>query len=119
MRPIGGRSSNLALPCRIRPVPRPEACRNAWLTFATRGLCARTVGEMDSKSVQPNLGYHGPSRHHGTCYRASNWTYVGHTRGFTRLKVGFAPNHRPKAIFVYELVRRGIERLRHGLGAPS
>jgi hypothetical protein len=57
------------------------------------------------------------SRHRGTCYRASNWTYVGRTRGFTRLKVGFAPNHRPKAVFVYELVRHGIERLRRGRGA--
>lgn len=54
------------------------------------------------------------TRHRGTCYRASNWTYVGQTRGFTRLKVGFAPNHRPKAVFVYEVVRHGIERLRHG-----
>jgi hypothetical protein len=59
------------------------------------------------------------TRHHGTCYRASNWTYVGKTRGFTRLKVGFTPNHRPKAVFVYELVRHGIERLRHGWGASS
>jgi hypothetical protein len=58
-------------------------------------------------------------RHRGTCYRASNWTHVGETRGFTRLKVGFAPNHRPKSVFVYELTRHGIDRLRDGRGWSS
>jgi hypothetical protein len=59
------------------------------------------------------------TRYRGTCYRASNWTYVGRTRGFTRLKVGFAPNHRPKAVFLYELAHHSIERLRHGQGAST
>lgn len=56
------------------------------------------------------------ARFKGTCYRASNWTYVGQTRGFTRLKRGFAENHQPKSIFLYELARRGVERLRDGNG---
>ena len=50
----------------------------------------------------------------GTSYRASNWTYVGHTRGFSRAagtRAGFAPNGRPKAVFVYPLHRRAVERL--------
>lgn len=59
------------------------------------------------------------TRFRGTCYRASNWIHVGETRGFTRLKVGFAPNHSPKAVFVYELARHGIERLRSGDGSRS
>ena len=52
----------------------------------------------------------------GTSYRASNWTYVGDTRGFSRLKRGFAENNRPKAVFPYELTRRGVARLRDGGG---
>lgn len=55
-------------------------------------------------------------RFSGTSYRASNWTYVGDTRGFTRLKRGFEQNHRPKAVFIYELARRGVQRLRDGVG---
>jgi hypothetical protein len=59
------------------------------------------------------------ARFKGTCYRASNWTYVGQTRGFTRLRDGFAQNHRPKSIFIYELARHGVARLRDGIGDIS
>jgi hypothetical protein len=55
------------------------------------------------------------TRFQGTCYRASNWTYVGQTRGFSRAKgtkEGFARNGRPKAVFVFTLHRRAIEQLR-------
>lgn len=56
------------------------------------------------------------ARFRGTCYRASNWTYVGQTRGFTRLKRGFEQNHRPKAVFLYELMRGAVQRLRDSVG---
>lgn len=51
-------------------------------------------------------------RFRGTCYRAANWTYLGQTRGFTRLKRGFAAHQRPKAIYVYPLARHALEQLR-------
>ena len=51
------------------------------------------------------------ARFRGTCYRASNWTHVGQTQGFTRLRGGFAANHRPKAIFVYPLHRGARQEL--------
>jgi len=51
-------------------------------------------------------------RFRGTCYRASNWQYVGQTGGFSRTRTGFVANHCPKAVFVYELHPKGAERLR-------
>lgn len=54
------------------------------------------------------------ARFAGTCYRASNWLHLGHTRGFSRargLRVSFVANHAPKAVFVYPLHRRALERL--------
>ena len=55
------------------------------------------------------------TRFAGTCYRASNWLHLGHTRGFSRargLRVSFVANQAPKAVFVYPLHRRALERLR-------
>lgn len=52
------------------------------------------------------------TRFRGTCYRASNWIRVGETRGFSRLRRGFAAHERAKAVFVYPLVRNAEARLR-------
>jgi hypothetical protein len=55
------------------------------------------------------------TRFAGTCYQASNWRHLGHTRGFSRargLRVSFVANQAPKAVFVYPLHRRALERLR-------
>jgi Druantia protein DruA len=52
------------------------------------------------------------TRFPGTCYRAANWTYLGMTRGFTRLKPGFKTPQEPKAVYVYPLARDAVERLR-------
>lgn len=52
------------------------------------------------------------ARFAGTCYRASNWVYLGETVGFSRTRDrGFAANERPKAVFVYPLHRHAIARL--------
>lgn len=48
----------------------------------------------------------------GTCYRASNWLCVGQTRGFTRLKRGFAEHRRPKSVWLFPLDRRALQRPR-------
>ncbi len=53
------------------------------------------------------------ARFKGTCYRASNWQHLGQTQGFSRTRErGFAENHRPKAVFIYALHRRALDRLR-------
>lgn len=54
-------------------------------------------------------------RFRGTCYRASNWLYVGATQGFSRRGMRYAPNGCPKAVFVYPLERRA----RHWLCAAQ
>lgn len=55
------------------------------------------------------------ARFRGTCYRASNWSYLGQTQGYLRTRRvprGFVPNQHPKAVFVYLLHRRALERLK-------
>ena len=47
--------------------------------------------------------YVDPQRHKGTCYRASNWRYLGQTQA--RGAWGGAPAKTPKAVFVYPLQR--------------
>jgi hypothetical protein len=51
-------------------------------------------------------------RFRGTCYRASNWVHLGETRGFTRLKRGFAEHNRQKSVFLYPLARDACRVLR-------
>jgi len=46
------------------------------------------------------------ARFRGTCYRASNWLYLGQTQGFSRRGMRYAPNGCPKAVFVYPLQRQ-------------
>lgn len=49
----------------------------------------------------------------GTCYRASNWTRLGETQGFGRAANDFyVAHHRPKQLWVRELVSGGRELLR-------
>jgi hypothetical protein len=55
------------------------------------------------------------ARFRGTCYRASNWVYLGHTQGFSRTRhtaSGFLRHDRPKAVFVHHLRCRAVELLR-------
>jgi len=50
-------------------------------------------------------------RFRGTCYRASNWLYLGETQGFSRRGMRYAPNGCPKSVFVYPLERRARQGL--------
>ncbi len=53
-----------------------------------------------------------PSRFRGTCYAASNWTRVGHTRGFARHSGSYTdPHGSPKEMFVRPLRRDARRRL--------
>ncbi len=46
------------------------------------------------------------SRFQGTCYKASNWAYVGQTRGSRKQGNAYHYHGQPKAVFVYPLDRR-------------
>lgn len=52
------------------------------------------------------------ARFRGTCYRASNWTYLGQTAGRSKRGNVYRPNGSPKALFVYDLHRRARHLLR-------
>ena len=62
-----------------------------------------------------------PSRYAGTCYRASNWVWLGRTRGFAREPGGSArwrEHGQPKEVYVYELGTGGATALRAEAGPP-
>jgi hypothetical protein len=41
----------------------------------------------------------------GTCYKAANWLYVGHTRGSAKRGNSYNHHGQPKAVYLYPLVR--------------
>jgi hypothetical protein len=51
------------------------------------------------------------SRFQGTCYRAANWIYVGHTTGRTRNDRYSTIHQPPKAIYLYPLVKNYRQQL--------
>lgn len=55
------------------------------------------------------------SRFAGTCYRASNWRYVGDSAGLAKRGNRYLRHGRPKAVYLYPL----HQRWRHVLGAPG
>lgn len=59
------------------------------------------------------------SRFAGTCYRASNWRYLGETKGFAKRGSQYWFHGRPKAVFVYPLHRRSTELLCTPPGAAT
>ncbi len=59
------------------------------------------------------------SRFRGTCYRASNWIYLGQTHGFSRRGASYQPNGQPKAVLVYPLQPHAFERLCAPLAATE
>ncbi len=51
------------------------------------------------------------TRFHGGCYRASNWVYVGQTKGWSKGGTSYSFHGHPKAVFVYPLCRGAVQRL--------
>ena len=47
----------------------------------------------------------------GSCYKAANWIYVGHSRGFGKCDQHYYHHGRPKAVFLYPLHKRSRQRL--------
>jgi len=50
-------------------------------------------------------------RYRGTCYRATNWKYLGRTRGMGRHGAGYVHHGRPKDVWSYTFERRALEKL--------
>ena len=54
-----------------------------------------------------------PARFAGTCYRAANWQFLGHSRGYARHNGRYTePHGRPKQLYVHPLQRNARKRLR-------
>lgn len=51
------------------------------------------------------------SRFQGTCYRASNWTELGRTSGWSKQGTTYRNNGNPKTVFIYPLHRRARDLL--------
>ncbi len=54
------------------------------------------------------------ARFRGTCYRASNWRYLGETAGRSKRGNAYLHGGTRKALFVYPLRRHATRRLREG-----
>jgi hypothetical protein len=54
------------------------------------------------------------TRFRGTCYRASNWLYLGETAGRSKRGNAYLHGGTRKALFVYPLRRHATRRLREG-----
>ncbi len=82
------------------------------------GLSLRRLsGDMRAAHGHPVLlaeTFVGPSRFAGTCYRASNWRWLGRTRGYSREPGGSArwrAHGRPKEMYVYEMEKEAAAAL--------
>jgi len=58
-------------------------------------------------------------RYRGTCYRASNWQYLGNTRGMARKGQGYESHGKSKGMFVFPLHRRAREILSAPFPSPE
>jgi len=54
------------------------------------------------------------ARFRGTCYRAANWIYLGHTAGRSKKGNAYLRGSAPKALYVYPLHRKARQRLCEG-----
>lgn len=51
------------------------------------------------------------SKYRGSCYRASNWRYVGLTKGWSRNNTSYYRNDQPKAVYLYRLSKEATDIL--------
>lgn len=103
----------LANNSRFLVLPGP---RTPNLASRVLALCARrAAADWPARFGHPLLlleTFVDPARFRGTAYRAANWTCVGRTRGFRRVRGGYGPAHgAPKLVFVRPLVADARARL--------
>lgn len=57
-----------------------------------------------------------PSRYQGTIYQASNWIFLGYTKGYRRIRQGYSTKtHQPKKVFILPLCKKAGIILSHSL----
>ncbi len=81
----------------------------------------RLSSDMEAALGHPALlaeTFVDPSRFEGTCYRASNWTELGETRGYAKSHGQWVAHGRPKRVFARPLAPGALEALR-GLDEPA
>ncbi|MBS1270836.1 MAG: hypothetical protein MAG794_01804 [Gammaproteobacteria bacterium] len=87
------------------------------------GRCLRRLASdwQARYGIRPALveTYVDPSRYRGTCYRASNWRYVGATQGRGRQDRGHEGREPVKAVYVYPLCRDWRARLGGRASPPA
>jgi Domain of unknown function (DUF4338)/DDE_Tnp_1-associated len=90
----------------------------------TVSLCLRRLGaDWVRRFGHPLLlveTFVDPERFRGTVYLASNWSYVGDSRGFRRTREGYSTDHlKPKKVFVRPLQADAREVLSAPLLDPA
>ena len=89
--------------------------RIRYLASHVLGQIARRIGRdwQDRWGYEPFLmeTFVDPQRYEGSCYKASNWQYLGMTTGEGLVRVGKSYATTPKMIFVKPLVRNFGELL--------
>jgi hypothetical protein len=80
------------------------------------GRISRRIGRdwMDRWGYEPVLmeTFIDPQKYEGSCYKASNWEYLGMTTGEGLVREGKSYSTTPKMIFVKPLVKNFREILR-------
>jgi SRSO17 transposase len=71
------------------------------MSFGVRPMLAETFVDVE--------------KYRGTCYKASNWIYVGETKGFGKVGKRYTYHGNKKAVYLYEL----DHAYRKKLGCPS
>jgi len=86
-------------------------------------LATRQIGDdwLEVYAYRPLLieTFVDPTRYAGTCYRAANWQYLGHTQGRGRCDPKHEGQQTKKEIFVYPLQSDWRERLNSVHGAAA
>jgi Druantia protein DruA/DDE_Tnp_1-associated len=93
------------------------------LASRTLALCQRRLSaDWQTRFGHPLLlleTFVDPTRFQGTLYKATNWIYVGDTKGFRRTSHGYsATAHSPKMVFVYPLHAKARALLSRPVLAP-
>lgn len=85
-----------------------------WIVWSSLQRRACDWLAVHGHAILPTASLADPARFAGTCCRASNWTEVGATRGFGRVRgpLNYVRHGSPKRVFPYPLRRAARQQLR-------
>jgi Domain of unknown function (DUF4338)/DDE_Tnp_1-associated len=107
------RSQRLKLIVQLRRFLVLEASRRPNLASRCLGLALRELCAAWSREhgYRPLLAesFSDPESHHGTVYKATNWTCAGDTKGFSQDHTDYyIPNNRPKKLWLKPLAPKAL-----------